>query len=166
LIIDRFILDGVVKVCDVRSDEDRTWYYVNQDPNLLYLNHRSWVYFVVSDNVIVKIGESGNPLGIANKVSSKYPEIQPCSNTTSRLGRIRRHPGGTDQRIRDLLHEDVQNNKVSIWAKRCEILEIETKIDNVIVKTKLTSHKDQEMLYLDYVKNIDGNYPLLNQMRK
>lgn len=58
--------DGFKKVCDVVALKDKTWRYKNINKDLMYSDHTSWVYAIVLGKSIVKIGETGVPLGIKN----------------------------------------------------------------------------------------------------
>lgn len=158
--INNFIVDGFVKVCDVIQSTDGHWMYTNQKADLLYSPHRSWVYAICVDNMIVKIGETGNPLGI------KHNQIaQPITGTRSRLGRYRKGCG-TDTEIREKLVEEVANGRVSIWARKCETFTIETTVCGNKILSTLSIHKDLEMQYLDFIKQKTSSYPFLNKARK
>jgi hypothetical protein len=133
----------------------------------MYSDHRSWVYFIVEDRKIVKIGETERPLGIPNKRSLKdYPEMQPKINTSCRLGRLRNWNDNTDGFIRKSLYSSARKNLVSIWAKKCEIIEKQYSIGGVVSTVSLASHKCQELMYLDHFKDTTGSYPYLNSGRK
>jgi hypothetical protein len=166
--INHYVADGFKKVCDVEGDTQERWSYFNIDTSMMYSDHRSWVYFIVDDSSlgkIVKIGETGNPLGIESSWIYEGEETQPVCGTQSRLGRLRRG-GGTDGVIRSSLYAEARNCKVSIWAKACEITKKQYMIGGKLVDVCITSHKDQELLYLDYYKNSTGTYPWLNVGRK
>jgi hypothetical protein len=129
----------------------------------MFCDHKSWVYFIVEDEGIVKIGETGNPLGIKNSRGQyRYFEDQPISGTKSRLGRLARfgNDNDTDGRIRRDLKESVDQGKVSIWARKCEIKDHEVMIGGKMVNTKITFHKELELQYIDII------FPYLNQGRK
>lgn len=158
--ISNYISDGFEKVCDVRQTLDHHWMYINQNEYILYSTHRSWVYAICVNNKIVKIGETGNPLGIKHKIGN-----QPIIGTSSRLGRYRKGCG-TDTDIREHLINEVADGKVSIWARKCETFTIETTIAGNKVLSTTSIHKDLEMKYLDFIKEKTGSYPLLNKARK
>jgi hypothetical protein len=163
--------EGFEKVCNVKTAADRSWKYHNINRELMFSPHNSWVYFIVDNFEIVKIGETGNPLGIwpKNKNSAFYElleEVQPITGTTGRLGRLRGMKDNTDGWIRNCLYESAKRGHISIWAKKCEIIEKITKIGGIEKTIFITSHKHQEVLYLDHVKNTTGDYPRLNEMRK
>ena len=73
--IDNLKPDGFEKVCDVRDSGYCQWNYANMNDQLMFADHRSWVYAITQNNIVVKIGESGNPLGI------KMPDGQPKVGT-------------------------------------------------------------------------------------
>ena len=161
--INSYIADGFVKVCDVMldADDDQFWKYTNNNEDVMYSDHRSWIYFIVDDDEIVKAGETGNPLGIRGK-----DPTQPITGTMGRLGRYRKMLDKTDMPIRDSLREQVRAGKVSIWALKCNMIEIPCLIAGNVSKTILSNHKDLEMRYLDIIKERTGSYPRLNKLRK
>jgi hypothetical protein len=157
--IAHYIPDGFVKVCDVEEYYSQ-WKYKNIDRAVMYDNHRSWIYFIVSNTEIVKIGETGNPLGIA------MSDGQPKKGTECRLGRIR-SGDGTDSDIRWSLNEDIKKGvNISIWAFKCPTFVTEHKIAGNIKKISTTIHKSLELHYLDYFKDQVGQIPSLNKGRK
>lgn len=152
--IDSYISEGFVHICDV--DVDRLgWRYKNINSEVLYQTHYSWVYFIVVDKKIVKIGETGNLLG------AEMSDGQPQANTKNRLGRYRRGDG-TDARIRAHLTEEVEQGKVSFWARKCPYGIIETDVSNRRARVKAYIHKQLEGIYLCEIKKKIGSYPLLN----
>lgn len=170
--LETYINDGFQKICDVNlkytesaqfSDVSCEWYYSNINEALMYLDHKSWVYFIVDGDIIVKVGETGNPLGIRNSRGQYlYFEDQPISGTKSRFGRLARfgNNSDTDGRIRHDLKESVINGSVSLWARKCEIKDFEVRIGGELVNTKVTFHKELELQYIDRI------HPILNQGRK
>jgi len=49
------------RVCDVsKNSSDDSWFYDNVNEEIMFSQHRSWVYFIVVDNEIVKTGLHGN----------------------------------------------------------------------------------------------------------
>lgn len=167
--INSYINDGFRKVCDVRQQwESRIeWYYENINTSIMFSEHRSWVYFIVSGNEIVKIGESGNPLGIFAPLSHDpwQWEDQPKKGTQSRFGRYRQGDG-TDRSIRCALTEEVDQGVVSLWAKKCDIVPTSITIAGESKKTYATYHKDLELQYLNYIERKLGRFPRENKARK
>lgn len=163
--------NGFIKVCDVAMGERGTWVYHNIKKDYLFSEHSSWVYFVVDDNEIVKIGESGNPLGIKPKteisvVVNGKNEPQPVANSTSRFGRLRRVNNtqfDTDMWIRQNLLESVRNNKVSLWAKKCDTVYSDVQVGNKTEKIMLAMHKELEQSYLAYFQKHNYSLPRLNK---
>lgn len=160
--INHYVPDGFVKVCKVNQacTWSNFWDYYDQDTSVLYSSHRSWVYAICVDDEIYKIGETGNPLGIRSSTS-----CQPITGTRSRLGRYMRNCG-TDEYIRAKLIKEVNDKRVSIWARKCETYIVQCKVAGVIGDTITTTHKELEMSYLDYIKRNVGRYPILNKARK
>lgn len=159
-----YVGDGFRKVCDVRhSSHDTWWYYANIDETLMYSRHRSWVYCIVSDKSIVKIGETGQPLGIRQD----YHCTQPIANTKNRFGRLRsmvdKSRSDTDQRIRETLYTDVQNLAVSLWAKKCEMITTSTVVMGQNIDIISCFHKDLEKIYLNRIQDTLGYLPLCNK---
>lgn len=160
-----YIDDGFVKIADVKQNGYSDWSLVNQNEDFLYMDHRSWVYMIVDGQEIVKIGETGNPLGIRSARSS-----QPLKGTKCRFGRLISHSStgksDTDERIRHRLFESAKKGNVSLWARRCETVQF----DEVIAGKKRTvvhsSHKDLEVAYLDHIYQKTGSYPRCNMFRK
>lgn len=159
--INTYIQDGFKKVCDVvpASDDDDFWFYTNIDESIMYDTHSSWLYNIVVDEEIVKHGETGQPLGI--RVSSG----QPWSSSKCRLGRYRRQTGerDTDANIRQALYEEVKQNRVSIWARKCQVITIPVLIGGVIQETVYEIHKDLEKRYLRDMLEKGGRLPRLNK---
>jgi hypothetical protein len=169
--LETYVNDGFQKICDVSlkylesaqcPDVSDEWYYSNINEALMYLDHKSWVYFIVDGDTIVKVGETGNPLGIRNSRVNRYFEDQPISGTRSRFGRLARFGGDndTDGRIRRDLKECVNKGSVSLWARKCEIKDYEVMIGGELLNTKITFHKELELQYIDRI------HPILNQGRK
>ena len=162
--IENYVADGFIKVCDVEQESSRhspCWWYSDINEATMFSEHRSWVYFIVLDQEIVKIGETGNPLGIRSKTSD-----QPLCGSTGRLGRYR-NGDATDWFIRYNLYPDIEaGRKVTIWARRCEMVKLSVSVGGIEDETMTTFHKDLEMRYLDRVFSQTGDFPLLNKMRK
>jgi len=164
-----YIDDGFVKIADVKqygsTPRYTEWSLVNQNEDFLYMDHRSWVYMIVDGQEIVKVGETGNPLGIRSTRSS-----QPLKGTKCRFGRLISHTStgksDTDERIRRKLFESANEGNISLWARRCETVQF----DEVIAGNKRTvvhsSHKDLEVAYLDHIYKETGSYPRCNMFRK
>lgn len=161
--------DGFKKVADIEADStDGTWRLVQQRDSL-FEDHNSWVYAIVVGEEIVKIGETGLPLGIRAK---RNDISQPVIGTTNRLGRLRGFgktfdnywQRDTDVRIRSALHEEAcsEVGKVSIWAKRCDMIGINSKLYGEKFTTYTTYHKQLEKAYLTRIKTETGILPRLN----
>jgi hypothetical protein len=175
-----YLADGFEKVCDVYheyADSDFSWQYYNINEDLMYGDHNSWVYFIVSGEDIMKVGETGQPLGIKSSnallvgVPNKDYEYdysclawcQPVQRSTNRFGRLCGRFYGdndTDWYIRTSLHTDVLAGKVSLWAKKCDKVEHTYQIAGKTVTVFSTVHKDLEVLYIDAIN------PPLNKGRK
>ena len=116
--IQNYVEDGFSKVCDViiHPDRDDQWYYENVDYKFVGPDKKSWLYFIVKDDNIVKCGESGNPLLLETK--GKNPRWK--KGTFSRLGR---YINGctTDTVIREELYNAVTEGTVSVWAKQLPV---------------------------------------------
>jgi predicted DNA-binding transcriptional regulator AlpA len=157
-----------VKVCDVNQTVGTSgfeWYYSNIDTNVMFDTHTSWVYALTENSQILKIGETGHPLGISGSWS--YDKIswedQPKKGTTCRLGRYRAGDS-TDARIRNALINRINNN-IEFWAIKCPV--ISHKFD-FLSETKSFEghiHKQLEKALLDYFEKNVGRYPELNQGR-
>ena len=163
-----YIDDGFVKIADVFPDSGRTWNLKDTNEDFLYMDHRSWVYFIVDGQEIVKVGETGNPLGIRAK---RHDGL--LKGTMSRFGRLISHgdgyypgPGDTDGRIRWELKESVKKGNVSLWARRCEYIEVTEVLAGKERTVVHSSHKDLEVAYLDHIYNETGSYPRCNMFRK
>ncbi len=193
-ITELFLQDGFHKVCDVKLCHDDhelskknnySWVYNNVDLELLYLDHSSWIYFIILEKIIEKIGESGIPLGrqmqrkpkkeaLGIWESESFVRTQPVAATNNRLGRLRagNFTGGangndTDYRIREALYEAIRDGQnVEIWAKPCKVVKTPVTIAGVTEMTFSTTHKTEETFYLDKFKELTGDYPRLNRSRK
>ena len=163
--INNYIQDGFYKIADAKEElgTDK-WSLINQHEDL-YSEHRSWVYMIVDGDEIVKLGETGNPLGI----KKKYDD-QPIIGTQCRFGRLRgygnpRMTDDTDVRIRTHLQESVEQGTVSLYAKKCEERIVTETIAGKTVEIKLQSHKDIEQQMLFYME-AHHRLPRLNAAKK
>ena len=157
--ISTYVTDGFRQVCRPQRCWDGSWIYEDINEQIMFDDHRSWVYFIVVNDEIVKIGETGNPLGIRTKTTD-----QPKCGSRSRFGRYR-HGSDTDEVIRESLAKDVQAGRVTLWARKCDIVEVDITIAGRLGKTSITYHKDLEMRYLDEIYAKTGGYPRLNKAR-
>ena len=168
--IDNFKADGFEKVCNVKLYYDDKWIYTDIDYRLMYSEHNSWVYLIAVGDIIVKLGETGQPLGIRS-TTIRHGWEQPITGTKCRLGRVASMQSSgkrsdTDQVIRAKLKPFLKDNQeVNIWAKKCEIVTVTEMIQSKLIKLNLTGHKDLEMFYLNYFAD---NYcsPVLNPILK
>lgn len=161
--ITSYLKDGFQKLCNVENGSAGKFYYTHIINELMYSTHRSWVYLIVVNNKIFKVGETGNPLGIP-----KYGSTQPLYGTKCRMGRLASMEGhnDTDARIRYELYDFCNTEEVSIYVKKCEQKEFVLEIAGT-KKTVLHSyHKDLEVAMLDYIFEQTGQYPYLNMCRK
>ena len=165
--ISHYIDDGFQKVCDVKINPlDGGWAYTNINHKYMYNDHRSWVYFIVLDDIIQKAGETGNPLGIAESWIYGNQEVQPMSGTKSRLGRYRKGDG-TDSYIREALRKDIiAGRKVTIWAKLCPVERIKAVVGREKVTINHTYHKDLEQAYFQHFLDNSNRLPRLNKAKK
>lgn len=173
--IKNYLVDGFKKVCEVdanRSSPGVLW-YKNINCDLMYSEHCSWVYFIVVNDIIHKVGETGNPLGIESTVEGDcvdlktkvYIERQPTGNSTNRLGRLRKGCG-TDSYIRtEISRELAAGSHVEIYAKKCPYVETEQSIggENLIINTSM--HKELERYYL-YRFSANYHLPWFNKCSK
>ena len=90
--INNYKTDGFSKVCDVivHPDREDQWYYQNVDHKFVGPDHKSWLYFIVKGDVIVKCGESGNPLLLETK--GKNPRWKKNHLGKIHLGKIHLGP--------------------------------------------------------------------------
>jgi len=159
--ISNYIEDGFEKACDVRLDYWRKdhWDYEHVNADFVGSKHRSWIYFIVVDDEIVKCGESGNPLILrSNRDTWK-------KGTTSRLGRYI-NGDRTDEVIREELNQEVIDGRVSIYAKKLPIIRKRMTVAGKNFVVESSTHKDLEMAYLDHFVEVHGGLPRLNKLRK
>ena len=172
LSIKDFVHDGFCKIADVKTRDEvssksrPTWKLENTNDLLLYSEHDSWIYCIVRDDTIVRIGETGNPLGIRNQDGSLG------SGTKGRLGRLCTHGDAdewatdTDSRIRYELKKDANNKSISIWAKQCPIASTTMVLGGEEKTVRLQTHKSLEVVFLDHIFETTGAYPEMNKGRK
>ena len=163
--IDQFLEDGFSRVCVVNdpSRYGHCWQYSEIDEDLMFADHRSWVYFIVVNREIWKVGETGNPLGIRYKRGSSG---QPIPGSRSRLGRYR-SGDATDQYVREELAQHLRNGVgVEFWAKLCPIAATAITIAGNPEQVGSAIHKELEMAYLDWIWEQTGTLPALNKLRK
>jgi hypothetical protein len=157
------------KVCRVRRTRLNEWYYEDIDKDIMFSSHSSWVYAITQNGFILKIGETGNPLGIANSYYSYDGpdwETQPKVGTQSRLGRLRRGDG-TDQAIRWHLEDRIKSGElIEIYAYACPENILNARVVNETIEIKQQIHKQLELVLLDYIYKKVGSYPELNKGRK
>jgi hypothetical protein len=163
--INSYLADGFEKVCDVIGDYNE-WQYKNINRELMYSTHKSWVYFVVENEEIVKCGETGNPLGIRETYGSVRYETQPVGSSKCRFGRLRKGDG-TDGYIRESLYDRMKAGyKISLWAKKCRMHVLKENIGGIEQKVDTSFHKSLEQMYLNNFKFHTGNLPRLNKASK
>lgn len=165
--ISGFIDDGFQRVCTVNSNcSPSKWYYENIDKSLMFSDHDSWVYFIVLDDWVVKVGETGSPLGLAETTRYHSYGTQPLCTTKCRLGRLR-FGDGTDAHIRLALDPYIKNGHVaSIWAKKC-LHGYRTETVCGEERRMISSiHKEMELAYLDYFLSQVNLVPDCNKGRK
>ena len=164
--IDTYKKDGFVKVADVLKHYDGTWALENQH-EYLWSDHRSWVYAIVVGQEVVKIGETGLPLGIRKKRERYYKWPQPVIGTHNRFGRLRgfgevRNPEwkDTDVRIRRALLEEQE--PISLWVRKCEVATLPITVYGQQEQTQHAYHKELEKAYLTRIEQETGCLPRLN----
>ena len=162
--INNYINDGFSKVCDViiHPERDDYWYYKNVDENFVGPDHKSWIYFIVKDDNIIKCGESGNPLLLEKYHDS---DLRFKKGSKSRLGRYM-VGDQTDECIRQKLCEDVKQGKITIWAKKCKVTSSKVVVMGEESIVERSIHKDLEMVYLNHFITEYGQLPLLNKSIK
>jgi hypothetical protein len=167
--IDNYINDGFTKIADVQNLKSLKWRLLNTNSTDLYSDHTSWVYMIVVGKEIVKIGETGQPLGIRMQTGERN---QPAIGTHNRFGRLRGQGNAvagskdTDCYIRYELREEASAGKVSLWAKKCKQKTIKELISGVEQTIHLSSHKDIEQAYLTLIHQETGRLPRLNKSHK
>jgi len=164
--IESYKKDGFIKLADVRKQPDGKWELENQH-EYLWSDHRSWVYCIVVGEEIVKIGETGLPLGIRKKRERKREWPQPIIGTHNRFGRLRGfgetfHPEwkDTDVRIRRALFEEEQ--PISLWVRKCEVVDLPITVHRRTKKISHAFHKELEKIYLEMIQSENGRLPRLN----
>jgi len=163
--IDQFKEDGFERVCTVRdpSSSGEFWMYDDIREDLMFSDHRSWVYFIVVNEEVWKVGETGNPLGIRYK---RTQSSQPIPGSRSRLGRYR-FGDTTDEYVREeLAFEFRQGATVEIWAKQCPVAATPVLVAGNTEEVGSAIHKELEMAYLDWIWQKTHTLPRLNKLRK
>jgi len=159
--IELFEKVGFEKVADVSLWEGfgDLWIYQNMRQDLMYSRHASWVYLIVVNGIVYKIGETGNPLGIKSKTHS-----QPIAGTTNRFGRLANNNSSytdTDARIRREIKEQVKQGLVSVWAFKCPENTTTMNIGDLSFDIQTQIHKSMEKRLLDQLNSVgalpDGN---------
>lgn len=168
--INNYIFDDFVKIADIQCLPDLKWRLINRNNDYLYSNHTSWVYMIVVGNEIVKIGETGQPLGIQGQQPANRD--QPVIGTHNRFGRLRGFGNATcnakdtDCYIRYELKEEAIAGKVSLWAKKCKQKTINEVIGGYEHTINLSSHKELEQAYLNFLYKKTHRLPKLNKVFK
>jgi hypothetical protein len=160
---------GFKRVCRVKINQWSEWYYESIDREVMFSKHTSWTYFITVNGTIVKIGQTGVPLGIENEHYSfdkEGWESQPRKKSDCRIGRYRTGDG-TDYYIRTNLRERIESGDlVEFWAYQCP--ESFAKLNLITQTIEFTTqyHKQLELSLLDYFHEKIGSYPELNKGRK
>lgn len=68
--------DSFVQVCKVVEDSSGNWMYAEINEDVMFDTHTSWVYFIVDNGIIKKVGETGLQLGIRN---SRRKSVKKCN---------------------------------------------------------------------------------------
>jgi hypothetical protein len=154
--------EGFFKAADVNFIEDSVvcaWEFTNISSRAS-VEEPCWVYCVVVDDEIAKLGETGLKL-------FELDEQRQCvgTGTQSRMGRLRRG-SGTDRNIREALFYEVCDNRVSIWATKCKYTVITESVLGEEVDHIVGNHKQLESMYIKHIKQIVGKRPPLNKIDK
>ena len=155
--IDNYICDGFQHVADVVCHPNLEWSFCRANFDLLFSPHDSNVYLITQGKRLVRIGESGLPLGIRHSGELN----QPVPNSSCRLGGYRR--GTSMLFVREALKDFTD---VSIWAMQCEIKEQRVIIGGRERIFKSTYHKELEKFLLEKCINLSGSIPPLNPIKK
>lgn len=155
--------DGFKYVCKIKNNSTKyEWNYENIDTSVMFKHHRSWVYLIAVDDIVFKIGETANPLGIRTSCTS----IQPKTGSTSRLGRYRKGDA-TDEDIRiNAFSYLAAGCKIEFWAKECEIVKSTTMLCGAPVEVEGSTQKSQEMAYIHNFISVMGCLPKWNKYKK
>ena len=162
--IKNYVNDGFVQVCRVVPMQDGSWNYADINTEVMYSEHTSWVYFIVEDGIIVKVGETGNPLGIKSRTFVPGMGTQPITGTKSRFGRYRQGDL-TDRYVRESTWNQAIDQRVTLWAKQCPTLLQEVTIQGLIHQTKVSMHKHLELDIMQHMIT-QGCWPRLNKAMK
>lgn len=144
------------KIVTVNGNRER-WTYTEQEEELLYHSHNSWVYVITVNGIIVKIGETGMPLGLEGT------DDQPKTGTKSRLGRYI-NGDTTDDAVRAALVEYTSSHhyKVEIHAVQLPITPVTVNLGGQDITCNATFHKHLEKLFIDMFQAATGSIPVLN----
>jgi hypothetical protein len=148
------------RVCRVKSKEHE-WYYEDINNEVMFSEHRSWVYIITVNGKIFKIGETGNPLGIRGNYSNdSFKECQPKLGTKCRLGRYRRS-GDSDENIRQQLKNETRDpdTLVEFWAHKCKEESHKMVIAGMPLTIKYQIHKSLEKELINTYINLNDDYP-------
>ncbi len=150
------------RVCKIKSTRiGNEWVYYDIDESVMFSTHRSWVYAITRLDTILKIGESGNPLGIKSNRSAG----QPAYGTHSRFGRYRKG-GSSDKKVRNMFRRQTQDSTgLTLYAIACPEIDYSINVLNEVKIIKAQIHKQLEKFLLDYYKEKIGHYPEANAGR-
>lgn len=156
------------RVCRIYCTSSSNWFYTDIDCDLMYSDHRSWVYLIVVDGIVYKIGETGNPLGIRGiewTTQGGPHEYQPSPHSSNRLGRYRKGCG-TDQHCRLSLEQHIlSGHLVEFWAYKCPELNSQPIIlgGELGFSVRSQMHKQLELKLLSHFVQHMGHLPYLNK---
>jgi len=157
-------LKGFKRVCKI-VDYQGEWYYQHIDKSIMYDGHTSWVYAIVVNGIIYKIGASAVPLGIRTN-----NDAQPKKGTKCRFGRYRAHKGSngnddTDEYCRDQLRSIIKDldNCVEFWAMKCPVIKQTIDIGYDTVELDAAFHFELEKRILNDIVRLTGSRPILNK---
>jgi hypothetical protein len=174
--VEQFLPDGFKRVCKIyhsyRNKQTKTWFAEKSYHDYLFDTHNSWIYLIVVNGYVFKIGETGKRLAMPSSTQmllddKNIASEQPLTGSQNgRFGRLFYNPQtpgkaiDTDARIREELHQNTIRGLVSIYAKKCLLVETNIIIGGKKQSVQASIHKDLEGAYLRKFN------PYLNKINK
>lgn len=157
--IDQFPINDIVHVADVLLSVDGQWGFSNTNTVLehKFKTHTAWVYFMVLDTYIVRIGETQAFLFDRNATST----------SKVRINKYALYNDGSEQYARDCLYKSLLAGRtVSFHAAELPVTEHNIQIGNF--KTQdAKSTKEAEQQCFDVFTELTGNkLPIINRNQK
>ena len=157
--IDQFPIIDIVHVADVILGVDGQWGFNNINTALeqKFKNHQAWVYFMVLDTYIVRIGETQTFLFDRNAIST----------STVRINKYALYNDGSEQYARNCLHKSLlADRKVSFHAVELPVTEHNIQIGNFKTQDAKSTKAAEQQCFEVFTELTGNKLPPINRNQK